>query len=86
MKREYLNWVSYDIEVLVMIFIFMNLVATTYAFLLTISKELNMFTLCNNFFLFTNDFDSSGDRVMKFPASGHRSFLIDVSGKCKYMH
>ena len=31
-------------------------------------------------FFITNDFDSSGGRV-KFPASGHRSLLIDVSGK-----
>ena len=29
-KREYFNWVSYDIEVEVMIFIFMNLDATIY--------------------------------------------------------
>ena len=31
------------------------------------------------FFSFTNDFDSSGGRVMKFPASGHHSFLIEVN-------
>ena len=27
------------------------------------------------FFSFTNDFDSSGGRVMKFSASGHRSLF-----------
>ena len=37
-------------------------------------------------FSFTNVFDCSGDRVMKFTASGHRSVLIVVRGKCKYMH
>ena len=36
--------------------------------LLNIYKELSIFTLCNNFFSFTNDFDSLGGRVMKFPA------------------
>ena len=66
-----------------MIFLFMNLVATIYKgnkhlneLLLNIWKELKIFTLCNQFFSFTNDFDCSGGRVMKFTASGHRSLLI----------
>ena len=69
-----------------MIFIFMNVDATIYIrskylneFLLNIWKELKIFTLGNNFFSFTNEFDSSGGRVMKFPASGHRSLLIEVN-------
>ena len=33
---------------------------------------------------FTNHFDSSGGRVMKFTASGHRSLLIEVRGQYKY--
>ena len=76
-----------------MVFIFMNLDATIYIrskylneFLLNIWNELKIFTLCNIFFSFTSDFDSSGGRVMKFPASGHRSLLIEASGKCKYVH
>ena len=44
-------------------------------FLINIWKELKIFTFCNQFFS-TNDFDSSGGKVMKFPASGHRSFWI----------
>ena len=76
-----------------MIFIFMYLDATLYIrnkylneLLLNIWKELNIFTLCNQFFSFTNDSDSSGGGVMKFTASGHRSLLIEARGKCKYMH
>ena len=34
----------------------------------------------------TNDFDSSGGKMMKFIVSGHRSLLIEVRGKCKYIH
>ena len=34
----------------------------------------------------TNAFDSSVGRVMRFTASGHTSLLIEVRGKCKYMH
>ena len=56
-----------------MIFMFINLDATKYIrsnnlneLLIKIRKELNIFTLCNKFFSFTNDFDSSGGRVMKF--------------------
>ena len=76
-----------------MIFMFMNIDATMYVrskhfneLLLNISKELKIlnFTLCNQFFSFTNDFNSSGGRVMKFPASGHRSLVIEARGKCKY--
>ena len=48
--------------------------------LLKILKELKIFTLCNQFFSFTEDFDCSGGRVMKFTASGHRSLLIEVRG------
>ena len=44
-----------------------------------------IFTLCNEFFLFTKNFDSSGGRV-KFTASGHRSLIIEIRGKYKYMH
>ena len=44
--------------------------------LLKIRKEFKIFTLCNKFFSFTNHFDSSGGRVMKFTASGHCSLLI----------
>ena len=76
-----------------MIFMFVNLYATLYKkknyldeLLLNIYKELKIFTLCNQFFAFTNDFDSSGGIVMKFTASGHRSLVIEVRGKCKYMH
>ena len=54
-----------------MIFVFMNLDAYIYIY---------------QFPQFTNDFDSSGGRVMKFIASGHRSLLIEVRGKRKYMH
>ena len=68
-----------------MIFMFINLDATTYItskylnkLLLKISKELKIFTLCNKFFSFTNIFDLSGGRVKKFTASGHRSLLIEV--------
>ena len=71
----------------------MNLDATIYIrnkylneFLLNIWNELKIFILCNIFFSFTNDFDSSGGRVIKFLASDHRSLLIEVNGKCKYMH
>ena len=60
-----------------MIFMFMNLDATIYIrnkylnkLLLNIWKELKIFTLCNQFFSFTNDLDSSGGRVMKFTSSG----------------
>ena len=49
-------------------------------------KELKIFTLCTQFFSFTKDFDSSGGRVMKFTASGYYRLLIEVRGKCKYMH
>ena len=76
-----------------MIFLFMILDATLYIrhkylneLLLKIWKELNIFTLRNQFFSFSNDFDSSGGRVMKFTASGNRSLLIEVRFKCKYMH
>ena len=61
----------------------MNLDATIYI-RSKYMKELKIFILCNNLFALTNDFDSSGGRVMKFPASGHRSLLTEVSGKCKY--
>ena len=71
-----------------MIFMFMNLDATIYIrnkylneLFLNIWKELKIFELCNHFFSFTNDFDSSGGRVMKFTASA-----IEVRGKCKYMY
>ena len=37
-------------------------------------------------FIIFNDFDSSGGRVMQFTASGQRSLLIEVRGRCKYMH
>ena len=47
-------------------------------------KELKIFTLFNQFFSFTNDFDRLGVRVMKFTASGHRSLLIEVRGKCMH--
>ena len=78
-----------------MIFMFMNLDATINIrniylneLLLNIWKKLKIFTLCNQFFSFTNDFDSSGGREMKFTASHswHRSLLIEARGKCKYMH
>ena len=46
--------------------------------LVKIWKEFKIFRLCNQFFSFTNDFDSSGGRVMKFTASGHRSLYIDM--------
>ena len=75
-----------------MIFMFMNLDARVYIrnkylneLLLYIRKELKIFSLCNQFFSFTNDFDSSDGRVMQFKASGHRSLLIEVRSKCKYM-
>ena len=51
---------------------------------LKILKEFKIFTLCNQFFSFTNDFDSSGC-IVKFTASAHRSLLIEVRGKYKYM-
>ena len=76
-----------------MIFMFMNLEATMYIrnkylneLLLNIVKELKIFVLCNQFFSFTNNFNSSGARVMTFAASGHRSLLIEVRGNCKYKH
>ena len=77
-----------------MIFMFMNLdanhatvqiyVRNIYLneLLLNIWKELKIFTLCNQFLSFTNAFNSSGGRVMKFTALGHRSLLIEVRGKC----
>ena len=39
--------------------------------------EIMIFTLCNKFFSFTNDFDISGGRVVTFTASGNRSLLIE---------
>ena len=61
-----------------MIFIFMNLDETICIrnkyfneLLLNIWKELKIFTLRNQFFSFTNDFNSSGGRMMKFTASAH---------------
>ena len=49
-------------------------------------KELKIFTLCHQFFSFTDDFESTCGRVMKFRATGYLSLLIEVRGKCKYMH
>ena len=76
-----------------MIFMFMNLDATIYIrnkylneLLLNIWKKLKILTLCNQFFSFTNDFDSSASRVMKLTASAHRSLLIEVRRKCKCMY
>ena len=43
--------------------------------LLILWKELKIFTLCNKFFSFTNDFNNSGGRVMKFTASGHEVYM-----------
>ena len=71
-----------------MIIMFMIIHATLYIrnkylneLFLNIWKELKIFTLCNQFFSFNNGFDSSGGRVMKFTASGHRSLLIEERGK-----
>ena len=76
-----------------MIFMYMNQDATIHIrnkylhqLLLNIWKKLKIFTLCNQFFSFTKDFDSSGGRVMKLTALGYRNLLFEVRGKCKYMH
>ena len=54
--------------------------------LLKILKEIKIFTLCNQIFSITNGVGSSVGRVMKFTASGHRCLLVEVRGKCTYMH
>ena len=75
-----------------MLFMFANQDETLYIInkylnelLLMMRKELKIFTLCNQFFLLMNDFDTSGGR-MTFAASRYHEILIEVRGISKYVY